>query len=284
MTAHINQQVMAFGGMRLVYRMEDPEYPDWQYVAKRLRSTLFACKDDMAIFCKNTEVANSFRNTFRDCLWNAGLDPVSICFVHCYLYHFHDVGAGRDVFFIVEQYLAGNFVKYNGNNGYINTDLPHSEVMQAFSHFTFVKSRGQCMVVDLQGVYDEGFLLTDPQLHSDGRRFGKGDFGLQGMRLFFEHHVCGPTCEALGLRRRQDELLANLQLEKDWRCLICMDMPSKTVLNPCGHSVACQKCTLTLLEGRKPLCPVCKRPFQSYTQGLFSTSWVEPAKRQGRKT
>lgn len=66
-----------------------------------------------------------------------------------------------------------------------------------------------------QGVWneDDGFLLTDPVIHTGeglrpvGRRPGGGrgangktDKGAAGIRLFFESHACNALCRRLGLR------------------------------------------------------------------------------------
>lgn len=48
----------------------------------------------------------------------------------------------------IEPFLDGEFVKYNGNAGYANKDAklagnPSNQAAQAFSHFTFERSRGR---------------------------------------------------------------------------------------------------------------------------------------------
>ena len=75
---------------------------------------------------------------------------------------------------------------------------------QAFSHFTFEKSKGQEIVVDIQGVTvtkGSGHLrLTDPQLHSKkGAKYGRADCGVKGMKAFFATHKCNDVCRQLGL-------------------------------------------------------------------------------------
>jgi len=92
-----------------------------------------------------------------------------------------------------EEYLTGQFNKYNNNGGWCDDDrnTPH-----AFSHFTYVIAKGKCLVVDIQGVGD---VYTDPQIHTVNRTFGDGDGGLDGMRRFFATHRCNPICAALGL-------------------------------------------------------------------------------------
>ena len=54
----------------------------------------------------------------------------------CYLYEYTCVHG--PAFFVGEQCLDGDFVKFNGNNGYVKLDHQKAELMQAFSHFTYV--------------------------------------------------------------------------------------------------------------------------------------------------
>lgn len=83
---------------------------------------------------------------------------------------------------------------------------------QAFSHFTYEKSKKRLMVVDLQGVLTKNndgtkvYQLTDPVIHKHRKRntfknwnFGRTDRGEKGMRAFFESHVCNDACRMLNL-------------------------------------------------------------------------------------
>ena len=68
-----------------------------------------------------------------------------------------------------------------------------SEIAQAFSHFSYVRSGGQIMVTDIQGVYnaeESVLLLADPQILSLSQGFGPGDLGVRGMIRFFATHTC----------------------------------------------------------------------------------------------
>ena len=97
--------------------------------------------------------------------------------------------------------MVGGFERYSNNGGYTNPTVK-AELAHAFSHWSFEASHGRLMVVDLQGTRDgNDFTLTDPAIHcpQDLMRFCDTNFGGQGMKLFFDSHKCGPTCEALGL-------------------------------------------------------------------------------------
>ena len=92
--------------------------------------------------------------------------------------------------------MPGNYVKHNNNDGAVAS---RREVPQAFSHFTLERSRGALIVVDIQGVGD---FFTDPQIHThDGRGYGVGNMGAEGIRKFHASHRCNAVCRALGLKR-----------------------------------------------------------------------------------
>ncbi|KAI6233410.1 Efk-1 [Aphelenchoides fujianensis] len=80
----------------------------------------------------------------------------------------------------------------------------------AFSHYTYTVTRGELMIVDLQGTIKASatagglptVLLTDPAIHSPDRtRFGSMNHSKAGMCYFFETHVCNEFCAALKLPR-----------------------------------------------------------------------------------
>ncbi|KAL7459018.1 hypothetical protein ACHAWC_010876 [Mediolabrus comicus] len=99
--------------------------------------------------------------------------------------------------------------------GFIEGDynnLKDAYFPQAFSHFSYERSSGNFMVVDLQGVLtvkDNGstvYELTDPVIHqhepNNSKKkwnFGRTDRGTDGMKAFFETHVCNDACRLLGL-------------------------------------------------------------------------------------
>ena len=51
----------------------------------------------------------------------------------------------------IEEYLQGNYQKFNSNGGFEDRQL--SNILLAFSHWTWEKSCGQIMICDLQGRY-----------------------------------------------------------------------------------------------------------------------------------
>ncbi len=104
----------------------------------------------------------------------------------------------------LEPFIDGAYVKYNSNAGWVNEDVSYdhrfSQAAQAFSHFTFERSRGRFLVSDLQGV---GHMLTDPAIHTrdpDRFRLSETNLGSDGFKFFFASHECNAVCQALGFR------------------------------------------------------------------------------------
>ena len=107
----------------------------------------------------------------------------------------------------LEPMICGNWEKYNNNHGLVvpSPTPEHNtnhEIVQAFSHWTYVISGKRLMVVDCQGVFDataNEFTLTDPAIHctDDATMFGGTNLGKDGVLRFFETHKCNEYCRAL---------------------------------------------------------------------------------------
>lgn len=96
--------------------------------------------------------------------------------------------------------------------------IPDEDFAHAFSHYTYVRSGGNLMVVDLQGELrkrqdgSKEFLLTDPAIHKRRKHehlrhlnFGRTDRGRKGMNAFFSSHKCNDACRLLGLHERESK-------------------------------------------------------------------------------
>lgn len=97
------------------------------------------------------------------------------------------------------------------------TNVRVEDFPQAFSHFTYEKSKCRLLVVDLQGVlkeYPDGrreYILTDPAIHRRTKstkdkasvaNFGRTDRGEKGIQAFWQTHVCSDACSLFGLVQR----------------------------------------------------------------------------------
>merc|ERR1712083_583809 len=166
-------------------------------------------------------------------------------------------------FLTVETYLEGNYMKLNSNDGYVNYDVPFDLINEAaaFSHYTFEQSRGEQIVVDIQGV---GRKWTDPQVHSKEKRFGPADLGVDGMKKFFRSHVCSKICKLLKLQSVNPDTLATLTTQDKINepvpkeCVVCLNTPRSMVCRPCGHFCLCVGCADALQSKSSLICPLCQ--------------------------
>lgn len=127
-------------------------------------------------------------------------------------------GAGGDDCISLEPFIPGQYVKYNGNNGWVNdSDGEINKAAQAFSHFTFERSWGSFLVSDLQGV---GRNLTDPGIQTkDEKRFplNETNLGDAGFKFFFTSHECNDICRRLNLQTTREQCASgDFQFREDW--------------------------------------------------------------------
>jgi hypothetical protein len=141
-------------------------------------------------------------------LYNAVKPPKEVHFLPSAAVHFAQPAMMPDALkrFAEQQYAAveplvlGEYIKWSNNLDYLSP-MGHMTPL-AFSHFTYEASSGECLVCDIQGVQSGrggGYIFTDPQIHGTIRRWGKGDLGREGIRLFFSAHKCNDVCKMLKL-------------------------------------------------------------------------------------
>ncbi|XP_036157173.1 transient receptor potential cation channel subfamily M member 7 isoform X3 [Myotis myotis] len=125
--------------------------------------------------------------------------PYSPRFLEVFLLYCHSAGQ----WFAVEECMTGEFRKYNNNNG--DEIIPTNtleEIMLAFSHWTYEYTRGELLVLDLQGV---GENLTDPSVikaeekRSGDMVFGPANLGEDAIKNFRAKHHCNSCCRKLKL-------------------------------------------------------------------------------------
>ena len=96
---------------------------------------------------------------------------------------------------ITEDYIEGQYKKWCNNYGFLSRE---SLSMPAFMHWSWVHTKGELMVADLQGVRkDNCFFLTDPVIMSMDNSYGCTDTGVEGMIMFFYKHECNQFCRSL---------------------------------------------------------------------------------------
>uniref|UniRef100_W5N632 non-specific serine/threonine protein kinase n=1 Tax=Lepisosteus oculatus TaxID=7918 RepID=W5N632_LEPOC len=168
--------------------------------------------------------------------------PYSPRFLEVFLLYCHSAGQ----WFAIEECITGEFRKFNNNNGdeIIPTNLLE-ETMLAFSHWTYEYSRGELLVLDLQGV---GEILTDPSVIKSGEKgsydmiFGPANLGDDAIRNFRAKHHCNSCCRKLKLPdlKRDDYTPDKVTLPQD-------DTPEISI-QP-GSSTKEQKHSIRLMLG-----------------------------------
>ncbi|XP_072007042.1 transient receptor potential cation channel subfamily M member 6 [Engystomops pustulosus] len=103
----------------------------------------------------------------------------------------------------IEKYITGEFRKYNNNNGdEITPTTLLEEALLSFSHWTYEYTRGELLVLDLQGVEEN---LTDPSVikpedkQSRGMVFGPANLGEDALTNYVSKHCCNSCCRKLKL-------------------------------------------------------------------------------------
>ncbi|KAK6540225.1 hypothetical protein TWF694_009041 [Orbilia ellipsospora] len=195
LTVHKRRQPFAQGGLRLASYARTAASTN-RYVVKssrRDRSQLAELVEGMR--CQ--ALCKLFALEFNALLGNENL--IDFIVTACFKGISEDSG---DTCISLEPFIEGEYVKYNNNAGYVHGDATNkfNKAAQAFSHFTFERSRGRFLVCDLQGV---GGLLTDPVVHtSDPDRFilSPTNFGEEGFKFFFASHKCNNLCQKLELK------------------------------------------------------------------------------------
>ncbi|OWZ23531.1 Alpha kinase [Phytophthora megakarya] len=286
-TIRFAKSCFAKGAMRSAHALYDCKM-DTYLIAKiyfgkaaaRYASSKNSLEDDVKTQIVAKRLATEF--SLSECVENA-VDFIFTCW-----YEIKDsVEAGLSPsmsMFTAEPYIDGEYRKYNNNNGWIRDDgLNLSETAQAFSHFTWQKTFGQLVVVDLQGV---GCIFTDPQIHSKNETFGCGNLSEVGMTAFFATHECNDICKALGLKavkhtemkpkeiaskaKKLSKKVANKAMTCS--CPLCgsMTMVRRSEFIAAyqeGREVYCEPCIAKSEEKLRQKCNVCKKKF------TFSPYW-----------
>lgn len=125
-----------------------------------------------------------------------------------------DIENEAERYYNVEPFIAGEFVKISNNFSWtVQGDVPGKELLMAFSHHSYCSSKGDLIIVDIQGWTSEEkggqTYLTDPQIHTmDRQGFGTANRGKEGFLKFWteQHPTCNGICEMLGLHNQRPNM------------------------------------------------------------------------------
>jgi len=177
------------GGLRLVFHLRDTSEPNTSFVAKisrdprdsKMRSLYFADVRMQAVAAYFATKYNSYN------------PPKKVKFLKACVLELNQ-RQGSPVCG-VERFISGHYRKYNNNSGWVSEDDRNTP--GTFCHFSYVASDRELLICDIQGVGD---IYTDPQIHSrDGKGFGQGNLGQEGMEHFLSKHRCNRICKFLRL-------------------------------------------------------------------------------------
>ena len=82
--------------------------------------------------------------------------------------------------------------------------LPYFDLLQAFTHYTWIKSRKRLIICNHQGFKERmkrRLTLIDPTIHTveSESKYGQQDVGKDGIKAFFDGHKCSTICEQMKL-------------------------------------------------------------------------------------
>jgi DNA-directed RNA polymerase subunit RPC12/RpoP len=295
-TVRLSESAFAKGAMRTAHAMIDTNTG-----SKAVAKVYFKVSASKAVIDRDVQSQSISKAIAREFLLNKSI-PSAVDFIFTSYYKLLDCESSDPMqYFGSEPFIAGEYVKYNNNNGWKNvafTDKAQaifSDTAQAFSHYSWQFTYGNLMVVDLQGV---NHVLTDPQIHTQGdgeNKFGEGNLGDDGIAAFFATHTCNDVCKALKLvpfscgestvcsagvqLRSKDETTSTEFIGKkkailvmEMSCSLCGDIFETTHAmfveeNSKGRDIYCAKCATQIAVKRTVPCGVCKMDWS------FSAYW-----------
>lgn len=126
----------------------------------------------------------------------------------------------------IEPYLDGKFEQFEfGSSSHYNAVVAH-----AFSHYTWLKSRGEFVITGLKGVQQlHKYNLTIPTIHSHSQKFVHTDKGSRGIEDFFSTHRCSDICR---IWLRPDNVLQRPKLSNSEIDLMSLQMQNMAEMQP----------------------------------------------------
>lgn len=210
----IDEDPFAMGGFRKAYkaRSQSQGFKDHSWVVKRyLQKAAEGIKETGQSIEEHTKksvqmhsLARNFALQLKDKVDQEKLQGFGMTFEYKKVY----IGqTDKGEFVTVEEFINGDFAKYINNNGDVCSNLgPLMEKAECFAHFTFEKSQGKLIVLDLQG---SNHYLYDPEiasselLNDDGTvKFCNGNLTKEAIDTFFSNHECNFYCNLLKLKLR----------------------------------------------------------------------------------
>lgn len=191
------------GAQRNAFMVEfiNQEDPFAKYVAKCYKKAKDVQQYQQDVICQMT--ARYYATPFNRQLNKADLTVGHIEFLPVVLLQLVNPNGSLSGVYNVERYMAGEFIKLTNNFQFAIDRGVVSDLVLAFSHFTYQASNGQLIIVDIQGWTPASneigcTFLTDPQIHSVVYNcFGTGNLSQKGIDSFWKnmHPQCNDLCK-----------------------------------------------------------------------------------------
>ena len=193
----IDSEPFAEGRFRYAFKgvfKEPPSKEGQKVVVKKFKDSYIWERNGWDTTMKLYSTAANYANSFGR----------NIEYSDCFLGNIAKVGDSTklklDEYVANEEYLEGTFVKWCNNYGYVSSEARGvDQILTAFMHWTWARSKGHEMVADIQGVKlpNGTYKLTDPAMLSVSGKYGITDTGVEGMTMFFLIHQCTDGCKGL---------------------------------------------------------------------------------------
>lgn len=216
----IDELPFAKGGFRSVYKAKCKDGKD--YVVKRfLDETLDKMKQVNEVIEKNETPETLARKAiqahmlalnFAEQLHHFVQHTCAKDFGKTFQYQKSFLGiienSGETECVMVEPFIPGKFEKYLNNNGVpVRGDVEDFDLVEkamCLAHFSFEKSDGKLLLLDIQGadyaLYDPEFATSENAIDaSGGLRFCMGNLSTEATVMFTRLHNCNMYCKMVGL-------------------------------------------------------------------------------------
>ncbi|OWF37995.1 alpha-protein kinase vwkA-like [Mizuhopecten yessoensis] len=139
----------------------------------------------------------------------------------------------------IEPYLDGKFELFEfGSSSHYNAVVAH-----AFSHYTWLKSRGEFVITGLKGVQQlNKYNLTIPTIHSRSQKFVHTDKGYKGIEDFFSTHRCNDLCRVWP---RPDNVLQRPKLSNSEIDMMSLQLQNMAEIQPKGAAPAAMRMSVS---------------------------------------
>ncbi len=205
----VNTEKFVSGGFRDAFEAEVISgIRPGKYVLKRYKqdtiSSIIELFKSAEIHTRKAVQLNALPRNFAQLMEQEKPEEFGNTFVYTKVYY----AKYRDEYVTLEDYIDGRFYKYVNNNGDIlplhTSKLDVGLKAQCYCHYTYVKSKKQLMVLDIQGV---NYQLCDPEISSTNLKdtadqdilFCCGNLSTQAIENFLAFHDCNKYCELLKL-------------------------------------------------------------------------------------